>query len=136
MSLVNVLDALTDNTTICGGVPVPNEMFNLVSTIIKGFKIVVPILLVIWGMLDFAKSIIAKKEEDVKTYRKAVINRFISAVLVYLMIFIVQFVVNIVDGVETKSENGETVGDLWACSKKFINGVETDEDTTTTEETE
>lgn len=136
MSLVNVLDALTDNTTICGGVPVPNEMFNLVATIIKGFKIVVPILLIIWGMLDFAKSIIAKKEEDVKTYRKAFINRLISAVLVYLMIFIVQFVVNIVDGVETKSENGETVGDLWACSKKFINGVETDEDSSTTEETE
>jgi len=38
----------------------------VVATIIKGIKIVVPILLIIWGMLDFAKSVIAKKEDEIK----------------------------------------------------------------------
>lgn len=123
--LFNVLDEITTNTTVCGGIAIPNEIFNLVATIIRGFKIIVPILLIIWGMLDFAKSIIAKKEEDIKKYRSAFIARLISAVLVFLVIVIVQFVVSIIDGVETKSENGETVGDVWSCSKKFINGVDT-----------
>ncbi len=122
--LFNVLDEITTNTTVCGGIAIPNEIFNLVATIIRGFKIIVPILLIIWGMLDFAKSIIAKKEEDIKKYRSAFIARLISAVLVFLVIVIVQFVVSIIDGVETKSENGETVGDVWSCSKKFINGVD------------
>ena len=122
--LFNVLDEITTNTTVCGGIAIPNEIFNLVATIIRGFKIIVPILLIIWGMLDFAKSIITKKEEDIKKYRSAFIARLISAVLVFLVIVIVQFVVSIIDGVETKSENGETVGDVWSCSKKFINGVD------------
>ena len=122
----NVLEVVTENTTICGGVAVPNELFNMVALIIKGIKIVVPILLIIWGMLDFAKSIIAKKEEDIKKYRSAFIARLISAVLVFLIIVIVQLAVNLIDGVEKKSTNGETIGDIWSCSKKFINGVNND----------
>ena len=122
--LLNVLDAATENTTICGGIAVPNEIFNLTALIIKGIKIVVPILLIIWGMLDFAKSIIAKKEEDIKKYRSAFIGRLISAALVFLVIVIVQLVVNLVDGVEKQSSDGETICDALSCSKKFINGVE------------
>ena len=54
------------DSTLCEGILVPNVLFNVVSTIITGIKIVVPILLIIWGMLDFAKSVVAKKEEDIK----------------------------------------------------------------------
>ena len=128
--LLNVLDAATDNTTICGGIAVPNEIFNLTALIIRCIKIVVPILLIIWGMLDFAKSIIAKKEEDIKKYRSAFIGRLISAALVFLVIVIVQLIVNLVDGVERQSSDGDTIGDVWSCSKKFINGVDaSDSDT-------
>ena len=82
-------------------------------------------------MLDFAKSIIAKKEEDIKKYRSAFIGRLISAALVFLVIVIVQLAVNLVDGVEKQSGNGETIGDVWTCSKKFINGVDVAEEETT-----
>ena len=123
--ILNVLDVATENTTICGGIAVPNEIFNLTALIIKAIKIVVPILLIIWGMLDFAKSIIAKKEEDIKKYRSAFIGRLISAALVFLVIVIVQLAVSLIDGVEQKSTTGETIGDAWSCSKKFINGVDT-----------
>ena len=120
--MLNILD--TVNTTLCAGIEVPDEMFNLVSMIIRIIKIVVPILLIIWGMIDFAKSVIAKKEDDIKAYRKAFINRLISAILVFLVITIVQLAVNLVSGVEKQSHiEGQTTGDIWACSKKFINGV-------------
>ena len=121
---------IISNTTLCGGLEVPDTIFNLTATIIKGIKIVVPVLLIIWGMLDFAKSVIAKKEDDIKAYRKAFIMRLISAVLVFLVIVIVQLAVNLLDGVETESNvEGQTSGDIWACSKKFINGVSTDNTT-------
>lgn len=128
--LFNVLATATENTTVCGGIAVPNEIFNLTALIIRGIKIVVPILLIIWGMLDFAKSIIAKKEEDIKKYRSAFIGRLISAALVFLVIVIVQLAVNLVDGVERQSSDGETIGDAWSCSKKFINGVDTSDSDT------
>ncbi len=134
--MINVLD--TVNTTICGGIEVPDTLFNTVATIIKIIKIVVPILLVIWGMLDFAKSVIAKKEDEIKEHRKAFIGRLISALLVFLVITIVQLAVSLVSGVEKKSHiEGQTTGDIWACSKKFINGVETaDKDIDVTETSE
>ena len=118
------------DSTLCEGILVPNVLFNVVSTIITGIKIVVPILLIIWGMLDFAKSVVAKKEEDIKKYQKAFVSRLISALVVFLIIFVVQLAVNLVSSVEdTTNEEGTTVSDIWSCSKKFINGVDTNDET-------
>lgn len=133
--MLEVLD--TVNTTLCAGIEVPDTIFNLVAMIIRIIKIAVPILLIIWGMVDFAKSIVAKKEDDIKNYRKAFISRLISAILVFLVITIVQLAVNLVSGVEKQSHvEGQTTGDVWACSKKFINGVSTESDTEETETSE
>ena len=126
MDIFYMLDVA--DSTLCEGILVPNALFNVVSTIIKGIKIVVPILLIIWGMLDFAKSVVAKKEEDIKKYQKAFVSRLISALIVFLIIFVVQLAVNLVSSVEdTTNEEGTTVSDIWSCSKKFINGIDTDE---------
>lgn len=128
MDLFYLLDAA--DSTLCEGILVPNVLFNVVSTIITGIKIVVPILLIIWGMLDFAKSVVAKKEEDIKKYQKAFVSRLISALIVFLIIFVVQLAVNLVSGVEDSSNpDGTTVSDIWSCSKKFINGVDTNTET-------
>ena len=136
LEMFNILDDITENTTMCGGIAVPDSLFNLGATIIRIIKIVVPILLIIWGMLDFAKSVVAKKEEDIKKYQKAFISRLISAVLVFLVITIVQLLVNLLAGVEQESGEGEQTADIWDCSKKFINGVETSDTTTDEENTE
>ena len=126
MSIFNILDVA--DSTLCEGILVPNVLFNVVSTIITGIKIVVPILLIIWGMLDFAKSVVAKKEEDIKKYQKAFVSRLISALVVFLIVFVVQLAVNLVSSVEdTVNEDGTTVSDIWSCSKKFINGIDTNE---------
>ena len=132
MDLFYLLD--TADSTLCEGILVPNVLFNVVSTIITGIKIVVPILLIIWGMLDFAKSVVAKKEEDIKKYQKAFVSRLISALVVFLIIFVVQLAVNLVSGVEDSANpDGTTVSDIWSCSKKFINGVDTDANNETEE---
>ena len=83
---MNLFYVLEGDSTLCGNILVPNELFNLVSTIIQMIKIVVPILLIIWGMLDFAKSVVAKKEEDIKKYQKAFVSRLISALVVFLIV--------------------------------------------------
>lgn len=128
--MLNILDAA--NSTLCDGILVPNELFNLVHTIINVIKIAVPILLIIFGMIDFAKSVIAKSEDDVKKYRKNFVSRLISAIVVFLLIFIVQLAVNMIASVEeTTNENGQTISDIWSCSKKFINGVESKSNSST-----
>lgn len=134
MELFNILD--TANSTLCDGVLIPNEFFYLSSTAITLIKVAVPILLVIFGMIDFGKSIVAKKEDDVKKYQKAFVSRVISAVVVFLIVFIVQLIVNIISGVEDKTnEDGQTISDTWSCSRKFINGIDNDKTSKTTKTT-
>ena len=66
-----------------------------------------------------------------------VLYRFINlklsksrALVVFLIIFIVQLAVNLVSGVEDSvNSEGTTVSDIWSCSKKFINGVDTNDET-------
>lgn len=121
--MLNILEGA--NSTLCNGVLVPNELFNLVHTIINVIKIAVPILLIIFGMIDFAKSVVAKNEDDVKKYRKNFTSRLISAIVVFLLIYIIQLAINLVSSVEdTTNEDGQTISDIWSCSKKFINGVD------------
>jgi len=125
LSLLEVSNAAMANSTLCDGILVPNQLFNIVSVVIKGIRIAVPVLLIIFGMMDFAKSVIAKKEEDVKKHQQAFVKRLISAVVVFLLIWVVQFVVNVISGVEDKTnDSGQTVSDIWSCSRKFINGVD------------
>lgn len=78
-------------------------------------------------MLDFAKSVVAKKEDDIKKYQKNFISRLISALIVFLIVVIVQFAVSVMNSVEQKSNvEGQTISDAWGCTKKFINGVESE----------
>lgn len=120
--LINLLDV--SNSTLCDGILIPNVLFNVVSVIIRLIKIAVPVLLIIFGMIDFAKSVVAKNEDDVKKYRKQFFSRVVSAVIVFLIVFVVQFAVNLISSVEDRvNEDGTTVSDIWSCSKKFINGV-------------
>ena len=119
---INYLDV--SNSTLCDGVLIPNQLFNFVAMIINIIKIAVPVLLIIFGMLDFAKSVVAKNEDDVKKYRKQFISRMISAIVVFVIVFFVQLTVNLISSVEdTTNEEGQTISDVWSCSKKFINGV-------------
>ena len=125
MNLVSMFASSTDCISSCGtNVCIPSAVAGLTSTIIFIIKVVVPVLLVLWGMLDFAKSVIAKNEDDVKKYRKNFIQRVISAIVVFFLVFVVQLVINLVASVEdTTNDQGQTVSDIWSCSKKFINGV-------------
>ena len=133
MFVVNLLDI--SNSTLCDGVLIPNQLFNLVATIIKLIKIAVPVLLIIFGMIDFAKSVVAKNEDDVKKFRKQFISRVVSAIVVFVIVFVVQFAVNLISSVEdTTNEDGQTISDIWSCSKKFINGIDSSKPTEKTEE--
>ena len=121
--MINLLEVA--DSTLCDGILVPNVLFNTTATIIRVIKIAVPVLLIIFGMIDFAKSVIAKKEDDVKKYRKSFVQRLVAALVVFLIIYVVQFAVNLISSVEDKTnEDGQTISDIWSCSKKFIVGID------------
>ena len=113
LELFNILDEITDNTTLCAGIEVPDTLFNVVATIIRGIKIVVPILLIIFGMMDLAKAVMAQKEDEIKKGQQTFIKRIIAAVIVFFVITIVQMIISFV------SNDNDDIG---SCFKCFVNG--------------
>ena len=86
----------------------------LTSTIVDLLKIGVPVLLIIFGMLDFGKAVIAQKEDEIKKSQGLFIKRLISAALVFFVFIIVEVVFNLVASGEQKT--------IWDCVDCFING--------------
>ncbi len=109
---MNLIQVLYD----CNGVDVPDKIINIVATLITIVKFGVPILLIIFGMLDLGKAVVASKEDEIKKGQQMFIKRVISAILVFFVITVVQLVVNL-----AKSSDD---GDLWSCIKTFTCGVD------------
>ncbi len=91
----------------------------VISIIVTVIKIGVPILLVILGMLDLGKAVMAQKEDEIKKGQSLFIKRLIAAILVFLVVFIVQIAVRFI----AKDEKSN----ISSCVNCFINGKYVDE---------
>ena len=83
-----------------------------VHLIITIFKIVIPVLLVIFGMIDLGKAVVASKEDEIKKSQQILIKRVIMALIVFFVVQIVQVLVSFV------SEDNQSI---TGCFKCFIN---------------
>ena len=101
---------------MCNNVDIPNKIVNIVSTLITVIKFGVPVLLIIFGMLDLGKAVVASKEDEIKKGQQMFIKRVIAAILVFFVVTVVQLVVNL-----AKSDDD---GDIWSCIKTFTCGVD------------
>lgn len=122
MELVSFLAQTATNTTPCVGVDIPNGVYNLVHLVIMIIQIVVPILLIIWGMIDFVKAITSGDDSKIKNGQKTFIQRLIAAVFVFLIVVIVKLIFSVVDSLGAM-EGGASADDLWSCVQNFLGGV-------------
>ncbi len=100
----------------CGGgiIPKMNSMIpHLTSLVVDLIKIGVPVLLIIFGMLDLGKAVMAQKEDEIKKSQQMFFKRLLSAALVFFVFIIVELVFNIV-------AKDEKAG-IWNCVNCFIN---------------
>lgn len=113
MDLIQILA----NTKWCSGND--NDIASvqtLVSTIILIIQIAIPVLLIVFGMLDLGKAVVANKEDEIKKSQQLFIKRLISAALVFLVVFVVKILLNIIAPADKDT--------IWNCACKFINGPE------------
>ncbi len=106
---------IIDIENICGAID--NNLAELIHTVIIIMKFSIPILLIIFGMLDFAKGVIAKKEDEIKAGQNMFFKRMISAVLVFFVVSIVQLLVGLAD-----DKNDVNESDAWKCANMIMNG--------------
>lgn len=107
----------TEATYTCGNLDleISGTIPYVISIIITIIKFLIPVLLVIFGSIDFLKSVTASKEDEIKKGRQTFISRLIAAVIVFFIIQIVQLVVRFASG-----DDSNIVG----CFNCFINADE------------
>lgn len=84
----------------CGGL---EQVVTLLKNIVKLIQWSIPMILILFGLLDLGKAVIAGKEDEMKKYQGALIKRVIYAVVIFLIVAIVTFVMGLVGSEDWKS---------------------------------
>lgn len=78
-------------------------VISILKAVVKLFQFGIPILLIIFGMIDLGKAVIASKEDEMKKAQGTLIKRAIYAVAVFLVVTIVSLVMGMVGAEEWKT---------------------------------
>lgn len=113
LSMSSVYAADFTCAALGGDVLIDTQLADIVHLIIKIIQIVVPILLIIFGMLDLAKAVMAQKEDEIKKGQQTFVKRLIAAIIVFFVIAVVKLVISAV----AKGDDG-----IMACANCFIEG--------------
>lgn len=95
----------------------------IVKIFLNLLEIAVPIALIIFGTIDFAKAVIANKEDDMKKCQSIFIKRVIYAVAFFLVTTVVTLVMHMVADSKPKDAEGNVLDvnawyQCWSCTSK------------------
>ena len=80
-----------------------SPIISILKTVVGLFQFGIPILLIIFGMIDLGKAVIASKEDEMKKAQQTLIKRAIYAVAVFLVVTIVSLVMGMVGAEDWKT---------------------------------
>ena len=96
---------------------VPSSIPKAVNIIYTVLQIAVPIILVIFGMIDLVKAVIAGKEDEIKKAQMTFIKRLIAGALVFFVFVIVKVLVSF------SADDSNTATKIMDCADCFLNGT-------------
>lgn len=94
---------------------------NTISFVVDLLKIGIPILLIVFGMLDLGKAVMSNDEKEMKAGQSKLIKRCLYAVLVFFIVALVQFIVGVLGDQSAGSENSVDENNIQDCIDCFIN---------------
>lgn len=92
-------------------------LLNIVGYVIIAFKIIIPILLVVYGMLDVGKAVVGAKDDEIKKSLKSFAMRAAAAVIIFFIPAIVGLLLSLIDDSTGSADN--TV-ESWKVCKKAL----------------
>lgn len=93
---------------------IPARLPYIVSVIYNLLKIAVPIILIVFGMLDLLKAVMAQKEDEIKKGQHIFIKRLIAGAIVFFIMAIVQLLIGVL-AEATDQQN------IISCMRCFLN---------------
>ena len=87
------------------------EIWTVIGNVLNVFKIVIPLLLIIFGMIDLGKAVISSDEKQISKSTQTIIKRLIAAVVIFFIPTIVSVVFGLI------ASFGEQRGDFNICKE-------------------
>lgn len=97
--LFNILEVSPGTEYTCGGMEnfvFDGQIPNITSTIVTLIMVIVPVILIILGMMDLGKAVMAQKEDEIKKGQQIFIKRLLAAAIVFFVIFVVKTAVGLI----------------------------------------
>lgn len=115
LNLVNVLDC---------GIEIDPIVPAFTSGVVTILKILIPIILIAFGMIDLARAVMTNDDKVMKEAQTKLIKRIIYAVIIFFVVAIVQFVFGLLAKASKESTQGGEIekSKVSECISCFING--------------
>lgn len=75
-----------------------SPIWQFVGYVLYVFKIAIPLLLIIFGMMDLGKAVVANDDKAIKGATTSLVKRAIAGVVIFFLPFLVSFIFGIVIG--------------------------------------
>ena len=75
------------------------DLVDIINDVMRWIRIIVPILLIGFGILDFTKATFSKSEDDMKKIREKFFKRIAAAVLVFLAPYFIKLILRLANSV-------------------------------------
>ena len=110
MSSLMFLDAVS---TVCDDA---ESIVVLVGKVVTIFQIAIPVLLVVFGLVNLGKAVVSSKDDEIKKATGGLVKKIIFAAAIFFVVTIVKMVVSLVGGDEMK-HCWEIIESPWDSSK-------------------
>lgn len=90
------LDNIYNGASLCSNESIALSV-SVIGKVLDIIKIVVPIILIIMAIVDITKSIVSQDDSKMSKSTKTLVKRLISAVIVFFIVGIIQFVCGLVN---------------------------------------
>ena len=111
-----LLDTTATTTSFCYDT---REIWVFVGQIVNIFKIVIPVILIVIGVVALGKAVIADDDKEIKTAVTKLIKKVIVAVIIFFVPAIVKAIFNLID-YDAKTEATKCINYLVDRDKDLV----------------
>ena len=88
-----------DCKTLLGGDGTNTSLVDLLKTGLNVIKIIVPIILIVLGSLDFAQAVFASNEDAIKKAQSKFVKRLIIAAVIFLIPSVLKVILQLANSI-------------------------------------
>lgn len=80
------------------------DLWQVIGWVLWIFKIIIPILIIVFGMLDLGKAVVASKDDEIKKAMKSLAMRAIAGVVIFFIPSLVGLIFSMVSSWQSDTE--------------------------------